>query len=167
MKKILYLLIMLTFLLGFVGCDPGSNTIDEELLKNTVKIELYSYENTDPKLLKLNGKKQPTFDFSKATLIGEFDESVVEDVVKDIAGRECFVYGNALNEPIGKTLILYQDNGGMVVLFGCVYEKGNRPTRYFGECNVFDENGVFVEHIGRIPSDFVDTLEATYLEINT
>ena len=131
MKKILYLLIMLTFLLGFVGCDPGSNTVDEELLKNTVKIELYSYENTDPKLLKLNGKKQPTFDFSKATLIGEFDESVVEDVVKDIAGRKCFVYGNALNEPIGKTLILYQDNGSMVVLFGCVCSTERTGSRRF------------------------------------
>ena len=163
MRKIIIIAFVLTCLLGLVGCDPGTNTIDgDELLENTVKIELYYYENTNPKLVNLNGKSMPIFDFSKATFIASLDESYFEDVLKDIAEQEYLVYGNALNEPIGKTMILYQENGNMVVLFSCVYENGKKLTRYYGECNVFDENGIFIEHIGRISSDYVDTLEANY-----
>lgn len=168
MRKNILIVFVLTCLIGLVGCDPGTNTIDgDELLENTVKIELYYYENTSPKLVKLNGKNMPTFDFSKATFIAALDESLFEDVLKDIAEQECLVYGNALNAPIGKTMILYQENGNMVVLFSCVYEDENKLTRYYGECNVFDEKGVFIEHIGRIGSDYVDTLESTYFESNT
>ena len=157
------IVLVLTCLLGLVGCDPGRTTIDgDELLKNTVKIELYNYENTSPELYKLNSKKLPIFDFSKATFIAELDKSHFEDVIKDIAKQECLVFGNALNEPIGKTMILYQENGNMVVLFSCVYKNGEKLTKYYGECNVFDENGMFIEHIGRIGSDYVDTLEANY-----
>ena len=163
MKKALIIILALICLLGLVGCDPGVKTLDRgELLENTVKIELYYYENTDPKLINLNSKKTPSFDFSKATFIAELDKSHFEDVIKDIAKQECLVFGNALNEPIGKTMILFQENGNMVVLFSCVYKNGKKLTRYFGECNVFDENGMFIEHIGRIGSDYVDTLEVNY-----
>jgi hypothetical protein len=163
MKRALIIVLVSTCLLGLVGCDPGMTTIDgDELLKNTVKIELYNYENTSPKLYELNSEKLPIFDFSKATFIAELDKSHFEDVIKDIAKQECLVFGNALNEPIGKTMILYQENGNMVVLFSCVYKNGKKLTRYYGECNVFDENGMFIEHIGRIGSDYVDTLEANY-----
>ena len=163
MKRALIIVLVLTCLLGLVGCDPEMTTIDgDELLKNTVKIELYNYENTSPKHYELNSEKLPIFDFSKATFIAELDKSHFEDVIKDIAKQECLVFGNALNEPIGKTMILYQENGNMVVLFSCVYKNGKKLTRYYGECNVFDKNGMFVEHIGRIGSDYVDTLEANY-----
>lgn len=163
MKRALIIVFAFACLLGLVGCDPGTNTIDgEELLKNTVKIELVSYENTDPQLFILNSKKTPAFDFSKTTFIAELDETYFEDVIKDIAEQECLVFRKALNEPIGKTMILYQENGDMVVLFSCVYKNGKKPTRYFGECNIFDENGRFLEHIGSIGSDYVDVLEATY-----
>lgn len=168
MKKVLVIVLVLTGLLGLVGCDPGVKALDgDELLENTVKMELFYYENTNPKLFKLNSKKTPSFDFSKATFIAALDESLFEDVVKDIAEQECLVYPSALNEPIGKTMILYQENGNMVVLFSCVYKKANAPTKYYGECNIFDENGVFVEHIGRIGSDYVDTLEVQYFGNNT
>ena len=168
MKKICVIILALVCLLGLVGCDPGWNTIDgDELLDNTVKIELFDYENTKPKLLKLNRKKKPVFDFSKATLIAELDESRFEDVIRDMDGRECLLFGNALNEPIGKTMVLYQENGNMVVLFSCVYKNGNNPTKYYGECNIFDENGMFIEHIGSIGSDYVDTLESKYFNDNT
>ncbi len=163
MKRALIIVFVLTCLLGLVGCDPGTRRIDgDELLKNTVKIELYNYENTNPKLRNQNGKKSPIFDFDKATFIAELDESHFEDVIKDIAEQECLVFERVLNEPIGKTMILYQENGNMVVLFSCVYKNGKKLTRYYGECNIFDENGAFLEHIGRIGSDYVDMLESTY-----
>ena len=168
MKKALIIILALICLLGLVGCDPGVKTLDRgELLENTVKIELYYYENTDPKLINLNSKKTPSFDFSKATFIAALEESHFEDVVKDIAEQECLIFGNALNEPIGKTIILYQNNGNMIVLCSCVYKEENAPAKYYGECNVFDENGVFVEHIGRIGRDYVDTLESRYFNDNT
>lgn len=168
MKRIVTILLVLTCMLGLVGCDPGWDEIDgDELLEHTVKIELYDYENTKPKLLKRNRKKKPVFDFDKATFIAELEESRFEDLIMDMDGYECLLYGTALIEPIGKTLVLYQDNGNMVVLFSCVYKKEHKATKYYGECNVFNENGVFIEHIGRIGSDYVDTLEALYFENNT
>ena len=168
MKKLIIIAFTLFCLAGLVGCDPGTNTLDgDKLLESTVKIELYDYENTNPQLVKLNGKNKPIFDFSKATFIAALEESLFEDVLKDIAEQECFVYGNALNEPIGKTMILHQENGNMVVLFSCVYKNGKKLTKHYGECNIFDEKGLFIEHIGRIGSDYVDTLESTYWGNNT
>ena len=165
MKRVLSIAFVLICLLGLVGCDPGWDEIDgDELLENTVKIALFDYENTNPKLLKLHRKKKPVFDFSKATFVAELDESHFEDVIKDMDGRQCLLFGNALNEPIGKTMVLYQESGNMVVLFGCVYKDGNQPTKYYGECNIFDENGMFIEQIGSIPSDYIDSLEAKYFE---
>lgn len=163
MKKILAILLILTCLLGLVGCDPGRNTIDgNALLESTTKIELFYYENTNPRLINLYGKKTPTFDFGKATLIATLDDALFEDVVNDIAKQECLVFPRVLSEPIGKTMILYQENGNMVVLFSSVYKKENALPKYYGACYVFDENGVFVEHIGSISSDYVDTLESQY-----
>lgn len=168
MKKALIIVLVFTSLLGFVGCDPGTNTIDgDELIKNTVKIELFYYENTNPKLYELSSKKIPILDFRKATFIAALDESRFEDVIKDIAGRECFVFGRTLNEPIGKTMILYQSDGDMIVLFGCVYTNGKAGTRYYGMCNIYDENGRFVDYLGDIDHDYVDALEAKYFENNT
>ena len=168
MKRVLIIVYVLTCLLGLVGCDPGVKAVDgDELLKNTVKIELYSYENTSPKLLNLKGKETPIFDFGKATFIAALDESYFEDVIMDIAEQNGHVFRYALNEPIGKTLILYQENGNMVVLFSSVYKRDYKLTRYYGECNVFDENGTFIEHIGRIDSDYVDTLELKYFEVDS
>ena len=150
MKRTWIIVFVLICLLGLVGCDPGWSTIDgDELLEHTVKIELYDYENTNPKLLKRNRRKKPVFDFDKATFIAELEESRFEDLIMDMDGYECLLFGNALNEPIGKTLVLYQDNGNMVVLFSCVYKKEHKATKYYGECIIFDENGVFIEHIGR------------------
>lgn len=167
MKKVWIIVLVWICLLGFVGCDPGVNSIDgADLLENTVKIELFSYENISPKLIKLSKKNKPVFDFSKATLIAALDASLFEDVVKDIAEQECLVFPSVLSQPIGKTLILYQENGDMVVLFSCVYKEEHKLTRYYGECNIFDKNGVFIEHIGRIDSDFVDILESKYFNNN-
>lgn len=168
MKRIVMILLVLTCMLGLVGCDPAWDEIDgDELLEHTVKIELYDYENTKPKLLKRNRRKKPVFDFDKATFIAELEESRFEDLIMDMDGYECIMSWNALNEPIGKTLVLYQDNGNMFVLFSCVYKKEHKATKYYGECIIFDENGVFIEHIGSIGSDYVDTLEALYFEDNT
>ena len=168
LKKIMVITLMLTCLFGLVGCDPGVDRVDgAELLANTVKIELCHYENANPELFNLNGQNKPIFDFSKVTFIATLDEPLFEPLINDIAQQDCLYFGNALNEPIGKTLILYQENGNMVVLFSYVQKGGFKLTRYYGECNIFDQTGAFIEHIGRIDSDYVDTLESIYFETNS
>ena len=97
MKRIVTILLVLTCMLGLTGCDPAWDEIDgDELLEHTVKIELYNYENTNPKFLKLNRRKKPVFDFEKATFIAELEESRFEDLIMDMDGHECLLYGTAL-----------------------------------------------------------------------
>ena len=165
MKKILIIVLFLACLLGLVGCDPGRHRLDaNELLSNTVRIELVHYENTNPKVLRIGRRKTPIFDFCNATPIATLADSHIEEVVKDIAARDLYLIGRTLNQPIGKTLILYQRDGNMIVLFGCAYENKKGDTKYYGMCNIFDENGQFVEYLGDISHDYVDTLEAKYFE---
>lgn len=165
MKKALIILMALTCLLGLVGCDPGAMSIDkEEVLHNTLKIELFYYENEKPKLLRTGGWRKPVLDFDKATLIATLDESRFEEVVTDIAEQEFLVFGSFLNEPIGKTMILYQRNGNMLVFYGCLYKNEKIGTRYYGDCILFDENGRFIEYLADIGHDYVDELEEKYFQ---
>lgn len=167
MKKVLIIVLALTFLLGLVGCDPSTNHLyNDELLANTVKNELYHYENQNPKLIHIGTKTKPIFDFSKATLVATLDETYFEDILNDVAEKDYMVRGTALNEPMDKTLVLHQSNGNMIVLFGCVYKNENGRTFYYGDCNVFDENGVFVEYIDDVDHLFLDKVDATYFENN-
>ena len=167
MKKALIVVLILTCLLGLVGCDPGVNNLyKDELLANTVKIELFHYENKNPKLLRTSAREKPSFDFNKATLIATLDETHFEDIINDVTQIDYFVFGTALNEPMGKTLVLYQNNGNIIVLYGCVYTNEKNKTFYYGDCYIFDENGVFVEYIGDVGYLFLDEIEATYFQKN-
>jgi len=167
MKKVLIIMLVLTCLSGLVGCDPGVNNLyKEELLANTVKIELIDYENENPELLTLSGKKKPRFDFNKATLIATLDETHFEGILNDVTVFDYLDFGTALNEPMGKTLVLYQSNGNMIVLFGCVYTNEKNKTFHYGGSYVFDENGVFVEYIGDVGQDFGDWIKSTYFSSN-
>ena len=147
-----------------VGQNEVVSIIKNEILNNTEKIELFQYENTKPKLLRVGKRKTPIFDFSKATLLATLDDSNIEDVVKDIAEEDLLVFGKVLNETIGKTMILYQSDGNMLVLFGCLYKNEKGGTRYYGQCILFDENGTFIEYLGNIGHDYVDTLASKYFD---
>lgn len=161
MKRLFIILLALTFLL--MGCDPGMAHLDgEELLQNTVRIELIHYENTSPKLIRRSDTNIQIFDFGKVTPIAVLDDSLIEDVVTDMAQQDLLLFSNTLNEPIGKTVLLYQSDGSMIVMFGCVYQTKWSGKRYYGECNLFDENGVFVDYLGDISSEYVDRLESKY-----
>ena len=165
MKKTLIFLLVLTCLFGLVGCDPRVNNLyKDDLLANTVKIEFVHYENENPEVIRINAKQKPQFDFNKITLIATLDATCFEDLLSDVAENEYFIYETALNEPLGKTLVLYQSNGNMIVLYGCVYTNEKNKTFYYGDCYVFDENGVFVEHIGRVGHLFSNTIEETYFQ---
>ncbi len=167
MKKTLIIMLVLTCVLGLVGCDPGVNHLQkDELLTNTVKIELFHYENENPKLLRTGASEKPSFDFNKANLIATLDKTHFEDIINDVTDIGYQIFGTALNEPMGKTLVLHQSNGNMIVLYGCVYTNEKNKTFYYGDCYVFDENGVFIEHIGDVGHLFLDMVESTYFQNN-
>lgn len=167
MKKALLIVLVLTFLLVLVGCDPVQMGLDrDKLIANTVKIELVDYENENPKLVSIKGWNKPHFDFDKATLIATLDESRFEDLLNDLADRGYTYYSTAHNEPLGKTLVLYQSSGNIIVLWGCTYTIKNNDQRYGGSCYVFDENGSLVEYIGRVGHLFSDYIESAYFSDN-
>ena len=146
----LALVCALTCLLVFTGCDPGTGSLNtDELLANTVKIELVNYENEDPKIIfNLDGKEKPKFDFKKVTPIATLDDSKIGDVINYLGKHEYLYWSRTYNEPIGKTLILYQSNGDMLVFYGCIYEDGKGKTSYPGACIMFDKDGKYIEYIG-------------------
>ena len=167
MKKIVVIVLVFTFLFALVGCDPGSRMLNkDELLANTVKIELYEYQNKNPELLSISGKKKPHFDFDKATLIAVLNEAYFEDLINDLANDNYLVFGTALNEPMGKTLVLHQRNGNMYVLFGCIYTNEKGKTFYYGDCYVFDDNDEFVEYIGDVGHLFGEEIASKYFPSN-
>lgn len=168
MKRLISLVLMFMFMLALVSCDPATHILNaDELLANTTKIELVNYENENPQMIRnIEGEKKPTFDFNKVTLIATLDDSKLEDVVKDVSDRGYLYFYSALNEPIGKTLILYQSNGNMVVLNNCVYTDKTGDTKYYGDCCIYDANGVFIEYIGRVGNNYIDSLESQYFNID-
>ncbi len=173
MKKLASLVLVLVCvfacLFGLTSCDPGRNVLNiDELLANTVKIELVNYENNNPNFIRnLNGKKKPTFDFNKATLIATLDDSKIEDVVKDLENTAYLYYNRALNEPIGKTLILYQSNGDMLVFYDCIYTNEKGSTYYYDGCIMFDKDGKYIEYIGDFANFGLDAIIPKYFAATT
>ena len=162
MRKFLsFIVCMILSLFCFAGCDPAFNGIDaEKTLATTVRIELVDYKNENPKLLKLRKEEKPKFDFSKATLIATLDDSQFENIINDMSKIILLMYPRALNEPIGKTIILYQQNGDMIVFYSTVYTDSKG---YYYGCTKFDKNGVFIEYLGDIDSyNLFTSLETTY-----
>lgn len=168
MKKALVIVLMLSCLLVLVGCDPGKGHLyKDELIANTVRIDLVDYKNENPKQLNVRrGKQKPRFDLSKATFIDTLDEAYFEEFLSEIAADIYLKFPNALNEPMGKTVVLYQKNGNMIVLFGCPYTNERGKTWYYGDCYIFDENGAFVEYIGDVGHLFGDQIASKYFANN-
>ena len=101
MKKMLAALLALACLLGLTACDPGWARVDgEELLSNTVKIQLVEYENTAPKYYRMGRKQQACFDFDQTTLLAELDEFGFEDLINDIASYDLMVFNKNVYDAI-------------------------------------------------------------------
>ena len=160
----LILVCILTCLPVLTGCDPLSNRLNvDELLANTVKIELVNYENSNPKLIhNLDGKEKPKFDFNKVTPIATLDDSKIEDVVNDLGEYAYLYWGRTWNEPIEKTLILYQSNGDILVFYGCIYTDEKGDTYYPDACIMFDKDGKYIEYIGDFGYAGMDAIISEY-----
>jgi hypothetical protein len=166
-KKTLSILCFCLLLLSLVGCDPAVYTISKGSLSNIVKIELYNYENNAPEIIDVDGEKKPKFDFNKATLIATLDESRFDEILNEISSFHYTNYGNALNEPMGKTLVLHRSNGNFIVLFGCIYTNENGNTFYYGDCYEFHKDGSFYTHTGDVGYLFSDRIEAKYFKTDS
>ena len=168
MKKALVVVLVLSCLLLLVGCDPAQGYLHkDELIANTVRIDLVEYKNESPRILNLRwGKQKPSFDLNNATFIATLDEAYFEAFLDEITAYAYHNYSNALNEPMGKTVILYQENGNMIVLFGCPYTNEQGETWYYGDCYIFDESGVFAEYIGKVGYLFGDQVASEYFGYN-
>ena len=183
MKKILSLALLFAFLFSFVGCDPTFYYFkDNYLLENTVKIELYDYKNDAPRKIDRR-EEMPVFDFSKATLLKTLerpeiellsetpDETTGEAVAKtpfeellDFLSTYGYAYySTCTNEPVGKTIVLHLKDGNMIVFYGCRTKNDKGRKRTFGDCIIFDQNGVFLDYMGETWGNFsMDT--AVYFE---
>ena len=167
MKKILVIVLVCTFLFVLVGCDPGSNMLNkDELLRNTVKIELYEYQNETPRFLNIFGKNKPHFDFGNATLIATLEEANFEDLMNELSSYQFLVFGTVLNEPMGKTLVLHQNDGNMYVLISCTYKNWVGITRDYGYCYLFDANGDLVGYIGSAGYLLGEEIASKYFQKN-
>ena len=162
MKKFLF--IIFTVIIGcliFTGCDPGFRYLSED---NTVKIELIEYTNDDPHLIDFERpEKKPKFDFTKAVHIATLDDSLQEHFMSEVSKCDFRYSDQTLNEPSGKTIILYQDNGNIIVLSSWIY-IGDTGTAYGCKCDIFDKDGNFIEHRGSVGHDYVNFLEGYFNE---
>ena len=154
MKRLITIIVTLIGTLAclwiFTGCDPPRRRVNvDELLANTIKIELVYYENAHPtKIENLDGEMKPIFDFNKVIPMATLDDSKNEDLIKYLGGYSLSFWNRTWNEPIGKTLIFYQSNGNMLVLYGGVYEDEKGDTYYPSGCIMFDKDGKYIEYIG-------------------
>ena len=163
-KKVLGIMLVFICLLGLSGCDPKMNQLSKAEASTVVKIELVDYKNDHPELLTISGEEKPRFDYGKATLIATLDESRFGALIEEVTEMYYTDYGTALNEPMGKTLVVHLNNGSMIVWFGCVYTNENNKTFYYGDCYVFAQNGEFIRYIGDVGYNFPDTVESKYFQ---
>ena len=154
MKKVLLLVFAFVFLFSLMGCDPSFYYFEENyLLENTVKIELYDYQNDSPRIIK-RSEEEPVFDFSKATLIATADETRFEKILTELNSMAYGRYATSANAPVGKTLVLHQKDGTMIVLFGCRAKNEKGRNTFWGNCLLFDENCIFLDYFGETYGNF-------------
>lgn len=143
MKKYLWaLIVLLSFF--FVGCDPATYHFDADaLIADTVKIELAECENDDPEEFFIDEDHIPSFDYGNAKIIDSLDPGQFESFIVGLAAITFHIEEDySANMPIGRTLILHQSNGDMIVL-SCNGFDGE----YYSFASLFDSNSHFIAHI--------------------
>ena len=147
---------VLVMLFLYYGRNPYDKVMDaEDVRLNTTKIELVYYENPNPRRLDLNFWRKPVFDPDKTTFIASLDKAECEDIIAAITDRSYLYNGLCANEPVAETIILYQNNGNMVVLYN---------VEEFRDCVIFDGNGRYVNCIGRHSGSFFKELMESILD---
>lgn len=146
MKKIILLvLIFVSFI--FAGCvsDPPVYLFDsDELITNTVKIELVECVNDNPEIIKVDDDTITSFDYNSANVLDKLDNIEFENFIIRLSTIRFHIDNRSVNKPIGKTLILHQKSGNMIVLSCTSIESVG-----YSFVSEFDSNNNYIAHIAR------------------
>ena len=145
MRKFILVFIVLSVSIVLKGCDPATYYFDADvLISNTIKIELVECKNDDPELIEINEKNITSFDYDNVELIDSLDNSQFESFIKKLSNITFHKENYSVNKPIGKTLILHQKNGDMIVL-SCTLIDGTG----YSFVSEFDLDNNYITHIAR------------------
>ena len=142
MKKFAILILTVLFIIGLVGCDPGTYYFFKDTYLDKVeRIELVRYKNEDFEMVDPS-ETVLKFDHAKVEKIDTLDAQKVEDFLNDFEKIVFHLQDDSVNEPTGYCLLWYLKNGNFIV-FSCTLIKGDRAYDMAAE---FDANDRFVKH---------------------
>ena len=142
MKKFSILILTVLFIIGLVGCDPGTcYFFKDSYLDKVERIELVRYKNEDFEMVDAS-ETVLKFDHAKVEKIDTLDAQKVEDFLNDFEKIVFHLEQESVNEPTGYCLLWYLKNGNFIV-FSCTLIKGDRGYCMAAE---FDANDRFVKH---------------------
>lgn len=144
MKKFNLVIVIMVFVSMFLtGCDPETYYFDStELIDNTIKIELVECQNDNPERIEVSEDNTPSFDYDNVELVDNLDDSHFESFIIELSSITFHIENYSANKPLGKTLILHQKNGDMIVL-SCT-KVGDIGYSFASK---FDSNSNFITHI--------------------
>ena len=144
-KFILGFIVIVLFSIVLTGCDPATYYFDADvLISNTIKIELVECKNDKPELIEINEKKITSFDYDNVEVIDSLDYSQFESFITKLSSITFHKENYSVNKPIGRTLILHQKNGDMIVL-SCTVIDGIG----YSFVSKFDSNNNYITHIAK------------------
>lgn len=139
-----FVLLFSIFLTGCVS-DPKTYYFNsDKLIVDTTKIELVECKNDKLEMIEINEKNITSFDYDNVELIDNLDKSQFESFIIKLSSITFHKENYSANKPIGKTLILHQKNGDMIVL-SCTLIDG----KGYSFASKFDSSCNFISHIAR------------------
>lgn len=158
MRNKLFILLVLLLVPILFSCDPVMINLDiDELETNLVDIELINYENDEqskfPFWTKDYSDKLLKFDSNKASVIGDLEETKINDFLECLTEFKVIYKYYSFDSPKGRCAKLNYSNGNYIIVG---LEKLNS-----GYIFKYDENGNVIEDIGNIngSKDFVLSVE--------
>lgn len=144
MKKFILVIILMVsiFLTGCVSDPETYYFAAADLIANTIKIELVECKNEKLEMIEVNEKSITNFDYNEVEPIDNLDNSQFESFIIELSSITFHKRNYSANKPIGKTLVLHQKNGDMIVL-SCTLVDG----RGYGFASKFDSNCNYITHI--------------------
>lgn len=138
MRKKLFILLVLLLVPILFSCDPIMFNLDiDELKTNLVDIELINYENDEQKefpfWMKDYSDRLLKFDSNKETIIGNLEETKINDFLECLTEFEVIYKYYTFDSPKGRCAKLNYSNGDFIVIG---LEKLNS-----GYIFKYDENG--------------------------
>lgn len=134
---------MVFLLIVLTGCEPPAYYFDSnDLIANTVKIELLSCKNNNPGMIEVDENNIPSFDYNDVETIDSLDHNQFESFIIELSTIRFHIYNHSVNKPIGRTLILHQKNGDMIVLSCTLINDVS-----YSFISKFDSNNNYITHI--------------------